>query len=190
VERNKILYENIFVPAEKDIGDYVVHQLQKRTPLSVTGTLAVVVLLCVLWARLSSTGIINNSFLHLFFAVILMVSIMAADTILKHSEFRRLVKKFTRQNKDDLSEIRTLFYEDRVDANGKIYGYPEFSRVLYGDSCMFLMTAKAKVVMIKDDPAAFGLGDTAEFWDFLNGKCTLKAPEKQSDSPLSFRKSL
>jgi hypothetical protein len=190
MENNTALYENRFVPAEKDIGDYVVHQLQKRTPVTVLGCLAVVAVICMLWVQLSRTGILGSSFLHLLMAVALMVSIMVADTLLKHYEFRRLQQKFIKQNKDDLDGIKTLFYENRVDCNGKIYDYTEFSRVLYGDSCMYLLAANGKIIMIKDDAAAFGIDDTAPFWDFLNSKCALKSPEKPSDSPLSFRKTL
>ena len=190
MESNTVLYENVFVPSEDDIGDYVVHQLQKRTPVTVTGCLAVVAVICALWVQLSRTGILGNSFLHLLMAVALMVSIMATDVVLKHSEFRRLQKKFTRQNEDVLAGVRTLFYEDKIDANGQHHDYSEFARVFYGDSCMYLASYKGKIIMIKDDPAAFGIPDTAPFWDFLNAKCTLEAPEQPSSSPLSFRKTL
>ncbi|MCL1991762.1 MAG: hypothetical protein FWG66_02305 [Spirochaetes bacterium] len=192
MSENNVLYENAFVPGEKDIDDYVAHQLKKRTPRTVLGTVAIIVLMFALWFWLSSLGIIFNQFVHFLFAAIMLIAVMAADAYLKHSDFRRLVKKFTRQNKDDLAGIKTLFYEDRIESNGKTYSYQDFSSVLYGESCMFLVSAKGAVLMIKDTAAAFNNAESEPFWNFLNSKCPIKKPgqEKPRRWYLKFRSHL
>jgi len=101
-----------------------------------------------------------------------------------------LHKKYARQNEEDLKGIKSQFYDDRVESNGKTYNYSEFNKVLYGDSCMFLVTDKLQVLMIKDDPTAFGIEKTDPFWEFLNSKCSITTAENKVSSPLSFRKSV
>ena len=190
MEDRKALYENTFVPTEKDIGDYVVYQLKKRTPFSVLISSIVFISIFLIWWWLGSAGIINSPLAHLVVAVVLLGTTVTTDTLLKHADYHRLVRKFTSQNKEYLAGVRTLFYEDTVDANGEIYNYSDFVRVFYGESCMFLLTESKKLVMIKDSADAFGSEDNAAFWDFLNGKCTLMAPEKPSRSPFKFRSTL
>jgi len=190
MENKKALYENVFVPSEKDVGDYIVHVIKKRSAFSVLIPTAVLITVFLFWWWLGAMGVINSPFLHLMAALVLLVSIMATDSFVKHREFQRLTRKFKRQNEDEMAEVRTRFYEDEIEANGKSFRYAEFTRVFYGESCMFLVSEGGKVLLVKDDAAAFGQEDYAPFWDFLNGKCTLKAPEKKSRSAFSLRSPL
>jgi len=200
MEEKKIpLYENIFTPTEKDVGDYVVHLLKKRTAISVMVSLFVLTAIFALWWWLGEIGILTNPVSHLMAALLLLVSIMVTDTVMKHREYHTLVKQFKHKNQVEMAGVKTLFYEDELDANGKIHKYSEFSKVLYGESCMFLVSEKKKmfgerkqtlkVLMIKDDADAFGKGDHASFWDFLENKCKLEPEEKPSKSPFKFFRS-
>ena len=200
MEEKKIpLYENIFIPTEKDVGDYVVHLLKKRTAISVMVSLFVLIAIFTLLWWLGEIGILTNPVSHLMAALLLLVSIMVTDTVMKHREYHAQVKQFKRKNQIEMAGVKTLFYEDELDSNGKIHKYSEFSKVLYGDSCMFLVSEKnkmfgekkqtLKVLMIKDDASAFGKGDYGSFWGFLESKCKLEPKEKLSKSPLKFFRS-
>ena len=104
---------------------------------------------------------------------------MAANHITKHFEYNWHVKKFRQRYKEYATGVKSVFRDDWVDANGELFKYSDFSSVFYGEVCAFLVTEDKKFIMIKDCADAFGIEDTAHFWDFLNSKCTLTPPKDE-----------
>ena len=190
MENSAVLYQNTFTPTDKDIGDYVVHKLKKRTLLSIFVSIGGMFGGLALWWLLGVLGVFPNNATHLIFAIALVIGIIFLDTFMKHADYRRLENKFRTQNSDYITGVSTQFYEDTLVANGKTYRYSDFSRVFYGEFCCFLSADDNRFIMIKDNADAFGTEDYAEFWQFLNSKCTLKAPPKPSRSPFALRSQL
>ena len=188
MEDQKVLYENTFTPSREDIREYVVHLFPKRSLLiffTVFGSLA---LLFFLWWQLSLAGIIAGQLTHIFAAIILVVAVMHIDRGMKRAAVNRLEQKYiNKQMGGQVSEIRTLFFEDRVESNGQTYSYLDFSQVLYGEECAYLVTRDNQMVMVKDSAGAFSEGDHTSLWNFLNDKCkAVETEKKKKGIGLSF----
>jgi len=186
MERN-ILFENEFVPNEEDIREYVAQQhLPERSSLIVLGTISVVALIIAAWVFVHSvTSLLESTIVHLIFGITLIIAISLVSRVIKIMQFNALVRKFERKNKDDLEGFQTFFYEDGFETNGRAYKYEDVKNVLYGRTCLFLIVKDAPDVMVKDDVNAFKMGESEQFWEFLDSKVDIKE-EKKKQSPLGL----
>ena len=188
MEDNSILFENTFTPTREDVREYVVHLLPKRSLLIFFTAFGALALLFFVWWQLSLAGILVGQLVHIIVAVILVVAVMHIDRYLKRAAVNRLEKKYLRQSGGQLSQITTLFYQDRLECNSKTYDYLDFAEVHYGEECLYLVTRDKQVVMVKDlADSNSDTSDTPPIWNFLNDKCKgLHQPKKDKGLGLSF----
>ena len=185
---HKLLYENMFIPNEEDIREYVAQQhLPERSGFITLGCLLAVSLVIVLWIFLNSViALLDATAFHLLFGICLIFSVVITSRVLKQIQLNRLVNKYVNESQIATIGFKTLFYEDSFESNGKIYDYLEISDVLYGRTCLFLITSgKTDDIMIKDDASAFKNGEHAQFWGFLNSKVSIEK-EKKKQHPLGL----
>ena len=188
MEDNSILFENSFTPTREDIREYVVHLLPKRSLFIFFTAFGALALLFFIWWQLSLAGILVHQFVHIIVAVILVVAVMHIDRYLKRTAVNRLEKRYIAQNGGQLTQITTLFYQDRLECNGKAHNYLDFAEVHYGEECLYLVTRDKQVVMVKDlaKPDS-DESDSPPIWNFLNGKCKgLHTLKKDNGLGLSF----
>ena len=181
------MFENEFVPNEEDIREYVAQQhLPERTGFVTLGSLLAVAAIIALWILINSiTTLLNTTLFHLFFGICLIVVVSVVSRVLKLVQLNTLVNKYMRQNKSDVEGFRTIFYEDGFEVSDKSYRYVDVSNVLYGRTCLYIITDGKRGIMIKDDAEAFKTGEHAQFWEFLDSKVKIQK-EKKKQSPLSL----
>ena len=185
----KILFENEFVPNEEDIREYVAQQhLPERSGFITLGSLLVVAIIIAVWVALSSiTALLQSTVFHLVFGLCLIISVAFVSRVLKLVQLNALVNRYMKKNKGATDGFRTLFYEDYLEADGKVYQYPDITNVKYGRTCLYLITKGEYGVMIKDDENAFKTGEHEKFWEFLDSKVEIKEENKKQNPLGLFR---
>jgi len=178
--KDKVLFENSFTPNIEDIHDYIAQLLPDKSLLSALICCIIVMVVGLLWWQLIALGLVVNQLLHLLPAIFLMVAIMVTDIKLKRMVLKRSVKKYIKKNKSVLEKSTVIFYEERLESAGESLDYSKITKILYGDSCMFLITGKDVPLIIKDADSAFITGNKEDFWPFLESKIDIKDENKKS----------